>query len=352
VVTTVPEAAITAGRVAGASVAIVMTLGSMACGGPDTSGPRDERGNLEVVTTTRGERLDTNGYAVIIDDGAPHAISNSGTVTISNLSTGTLGVELTGLSSNCSVEGDNPRIIAIDAGAVSHTTFQLVCGEVSSAALRFNGGTYATAGDAASFDITDRWTIEAWIKPADLDVVEQHLVSKWGAGFDGAYALYIRDRRVHVSTRIHPKNTTGGSASALVEGEWQHVAVTFSNGSGRIYIDGQLDAAFSGLNVPQITTTPLTLAYLSTFACCYFFGEMDEVRMWNVARSPQEILGAMDRQLLGDEPGLTIYWRLDEGSGDVSSNDAGTGLNLQLGSLPGPDPADPAWSSPGEPQER
>jgi hypothetical protein len=79
---------------------------------------------------------------------------------------------------------------------------------------------------------------------------------------------------------------------------------------------------------------------------------MDEVRIWNVARSPQEILGARDRQLLGDEPGLLVYWRLDEGSGDASSNAAATGLDLQLGSLPGPDPADPAWNSPGEPQER
>ena len=79
---------------------------------------------------------------------------------------------------------------------------------------------------------------------------------------------------------------------------------------------------------------------------------MDEVRIWGVERSPQEIRGAMNRQLLGDEPGLRAYWRLDEGAGDSSDNAAGVGLEMQLGSVAGSDLADPVWSSPGEPQER
>lgn len=348
---TLSEVSEVAQRFAGTALAILIAFGFVACGS-DSSGPENESGELEVSTTTRGLNLDPDGYAITVDGGAPTAIGTSGTITVSDLPTGPIGVELTGRSSNCSVEGDNPRVVSIDAGAVTFETFQLVCGALSNSALRFNGTTHATAGDASSFDLTDRWTIEAWIKPTDLDVVEQHLVSKWGGGIVGAWALYIRDRHVQVSTRINPKNTTGSSVAALVEGEWQHVAVTFANGSARIYINGQIDAAFSGLNVPQITTTPLTLGYSSAFACCFFIGELDEVRIWNVDRSPQEILGAMDRQLLGDEPGLSVYWRLDEGSGDVSANAAGAGLSIQLGSAPGPDQADPAWSSPGEPQER
>ena len=329
----------------------MLAFGGLACGSPDTSGPDDESGTLEVVTSTRGLRLDPDGYAIVLDDGAPRAIGTSGSVTVSDLSTGTLSVELTGLTSNCTVEGDNPRVVSIDANAVSQTTFRLVCGELSDGALRFDGTTYATAGTAPSFDIGDRWTIEAWIRPTNLDVVEQHIVSKWGSGLVGAYGLYVRDRHIHVSTRIDPKNTTGASATTLVEGEWQHVAVTFAHGAGRIFINGQIDAAFP-LNTPQNTSTPLTIAYASAFTCCFFIGEIDEVRIWTVERTPQEILGARDRQLLGDEPGLRVYWRLDEGSGDVASDAAGLGLNLQLGSLPGPDPADPTWSSPGEPQER
>lgn len=161
VVTTVSEATKALRRFAGASLATLVVFGNGACGGSDSSGPEDESGELDVTTSTRGLRLDPDGYAIIVDDGAPLAIGTSGTVTVSDLPTGPLGVELSDRASNCSVEGDNPRVVAIDAGAVARTTFQLVCGELSRAALRFNGTTYAFAADASSFDLTDRWTIEA-----------------------------------------------------------------------------------------------------------------------------------------------------------------------------------------------
>ena len=340
----------------GSSVAAIsfaaVVLSSAACGSSPPPAP-DPPGTLEIVTATRGERLDPDGYAIHVDGGvAGRGIATSGRITIANLQPDVLGVELTGQSSNCTVIGDNPRVVSIESGRTTRTTFELVCGEISVSALTFDGSAFAYAGDAPAFDLTDTWTIEAWIKPADLSVVEQHLVSKWGAGLVGAWSFYIRDRRLQVSTRIDPKNTTGGAGSDLVEGKWQHVAATFSNGAGRIYVDGELDAAFTGLNVPQITATPVTVGYVEAFVCCFFVGEIDEVRIWGVERSPQEILGAMNRQLLGDEPGLRVYWRLDDASGDTANSATGSGLDLRLGSAAGVDPSDPTWSGPGEPQER
>ena len=79
-------------------------------------------------------------------------------------------VELTGQTSNCTVIGDNPRVVAVDAGETARTTFEVVCGEVSRAALLFDGGSYADAGDAPAFDITTSWTIEA-CEPATLRCV-------------------------------------------------------------------------------------------------------------------------------------------------------------------------------------
>jgi hypothetical protein len=339
-------------RITGVTATLLAGAAVLGAGcGSDSAGPGDSTGDLEILTSTHGVRLDPDGYLVTVDGTPPAPIATTGSVTVSGLTVGPLGVELSDLSGNCSVEGENPRIVVIDVGAIARTTFELVCGDLSKGALFFNGATYAWAGDASVLDLTDNWTIEAWVKPADLGFVEQHLVSKWGTGRLGAYALYIRDRRIQVSTRIDPKNTTGASIARLVEGEWQHVAVTVSNGSARILIDGRIDNAFGGLNTPQVTTSPLTLGYAWAFDCCYFHGEMDEVRVWKVQRSLQEIRGAMHRQLLGDEAGLVAYWRLDEGSGDSSVDDSGSGPALRLGSTSGPDPADPAWTAPGRPIE-
>ncbi len=51
----------------------------------------------------------------------------------------------------------------------------------------------------------------------------------------------------------------------------------------------------------------------------YFSGTLDEVRIWNVARSQEEIRAAMNTSLTGQELGLVAYWNFDDGTAkDVS----------------------------------
>jgi len=45
---------------------------------------------------------------------------------------------------------------------------------------------------------------------------------------------------------------------------------------------------------------------------------MDEVRIWNRARSADEITADMDHRLTGAEPGLVGYWHVDEGAGEIA----------------------------------
>ena len=46
-----------------------------------------------------------------------------------------------------------------------------------------------------------------------------------------------------------------------------------------------------------------------------FTGKIDEFRMWNVARSAQDIADNYKLILTGDEPGLVVYYHFDDGSG-------------------------------------
>ena len=53
----------------------------------------------------------------------------------------------------------------------------------------------------------------------------------------------------------------------------------------------------------------------------FFHGDIDEVRIWNVARSRENIGGAMNRTLIGKESGLIGYWTFDDGGAkDLSGN--------------------------------
>jgi hypothetical protein len=57
----------------------------------------------------------------------------------------------------------------------------------------------------------------------------------------------------------------------------------------------------------------------------YFNGEFDEIRIWNVARSAEEISSNMNRRLTGTEPGLVAYWNFDEGSSSLANDSSGNG---------------------------
>jgi hypothetical protein len=53
----------------------------------------------------------------------------------------------------------------------------------------------------------------------------------------------------------------------------------------------------------------------------YFQGDLDEIRIWNVARSPEDIRAAMNKRLTGKQPGLVVNWTFDDGTAkDFSTN--------------------------------
>ena len=65
----------------------------------------------------------------------------------------------------------------------------------------------------------------------------------------------------------------------------------------------------------------------------FFDGMIDEVRLWNVARSSQEIQSAMNGTLTGQEPGLVAYWNFEGDSAQDRSphgNDGGLLDNARI----------------------
>ncbi len=227
-------------------------------------------------------------------------------------------------------------------------------------ALEFEGAQATETPDADDLDLTTTFTIEMWIKPYDATGSLQHLVSKWGSGVDASYHLGISeddgqfvlvDGFLQLGTRSAGANSFLVSTDVLTDSVWQHVAATFDNGEGRLYIDGQLDTVQAGLRVPQISPTLVSLGRqksLDGFIGKYYSGVMDEVRIWSVARTAAEIVSSKDISLTGNEPGLVAYWSMDEGSGDIALDAAVNIHDMRLGDALGPDGADPTWVTPGK----
>jgi hypothetical protein len=96
-----------------------------ACGDDDPSGPAQTAITVNVAST--GSPADPDGYLVSIDAGPPEEVGANGSVTFEDLASGGHTVLLDGVAANCTVEGDNPRTVTVDAGETAETTFNVTC---------------------------------------------------------------------------------------------------------------------------------------------------------------------------------------------------------------------------------
>ncbi len=104
-----------------------------------------------------------------------------------------------------------------------------------------------------------------------------------------------------------------------------------------LFIDGNFVANNGGQGVKNIIgSSDANLAIGATaWGVEFFAGNIDEVSLWNVARTETEIRETMYHQPTGNEIGLIGNWRFDEGTGttasDISSNHtSGTLINGPL----------------------
>lgn len=106
-------------------------------------------GGITIVTTTAGDILDPNGYAVAVDQGAAQPIGDNASITVGGLAAGNHTVVLSDVDAHCSVAGDNPRTVPVSAGDVAVVTFAVAC------AGSVQQWTAVTSGTKA--DLIDVW---------------------------------------------------------------------------------------------------------------------------------------------------------------------------------------------------
>jgi hypothetical protein len=113
----------------------------------------------------------------------------------------------------------------------------------------------------------------------------------------------------------------------LPSNQWTHVAATFSGATGTaaLYTNGVLANEVTNLLGRQIrqTSLPLVLGWTPTFPDTYASGFLDEVRVWAVARTANDIMTDLGCMLTGVEPGLSGYWSF---ASDTFEDGSGHGL--------------------------
>lgn len=212
-------------------------------------------------------------------------------------------------------------------------------------ALNFSNTANTNIILATNIQLLDSFTIETWIYPeqkADFaTIIGNKSPGIASPGYFFAVNTYATsDGRLMFETQ----NSNNATINSVTWNQWQHVAITWNGSLMRMYINGVWQAITDSINTNlQFSPSPCYVgdipAYLGNGN---FLGNMDELRVWNYARSQQEIADRMFCQLSNAEPGLITYYQFNEGIAaganagitilpDMSgSNNTGTLVNFGL----------------------
>lgn len=189
--------------------------------------------------------------------------------------------------------------------------------------LDFDGlDDYVNIPDHPSLDLATELTLEAWMYlkgPTLVNFNESLLRKNNNYGIVGAVTYTSFQGQVHLASEpvSPPQRLVSTQKPCWFEGRWVHVAMSYKSGDWRLYINGELDVTRTDVSGPLRTTSdPLQIgAWGRAQLSAQFNGKVDEVRVWNIVRSPEEIQAKLFTPLNGNEPGLVGYWPMNEGSG-------------------------------------
>ncbi len=197
---------------------------------------------------------------------------------------------------------------------------------IEDTALALNGkGSYVEINDSEILNnISEQVTVSAWFKCTEYPKDYAPIISKTNTWFtefksrtfflnlknDGTLEFAAAPKgESHVS--LFPSNYI------IQPNTWTHIAgvVDTKNDTIKLIIDGNeiAKAHFKGIHAIYNSNVPLRIGwtYEEFSGYSHVNGFIDEVRVWNIARSTEDIRADMHKHVNGNEHGLVGYWKFD-----------------------------------------
>lgn len=182
--------------------------------------------------------------------------------------------------------------------------------------LSFDGSNdHVICGNSTSVQITgNKITLEAWIYPTSwkTNVWEGNIVNKEAPG--AGYMLRAgASGKLNFNLGSGPWNELTSSAAVLTLNTWQHVAGTYDGSYMRIYVNGNLTDSIAKSIIISNATSNLCIGEGLFYSGRHFPGKIDEVRVWNVARTKSEIQSQMNAEFCTVPSGVKAYYTFNQG---------------------------------------
>ncbi len=168
------------------------------------------------------------------------------------------------------------------------------------------------------FPTPEEMTIEAWIRTRQNSTGT--IVAWKDKAGDGESSMFrVQNGKLQYGEWYRSTWKELNSSQSVCTGIWTHVALVRKGSEARLYING-VESDSSTMNTTAACTTDnLRIGVLAEVWSECFDGNIDEVRIWSVARTADEIKQNFNRELDGTETALEGYWKFDGNTIDSSS---------------------------------
>lgn len=142
-------------------------------------------------------------------------------------------------------------------------------------------------------NLNSTFTISSWIRNSNTSVVRSFIAK--GTDYD------LKLNAAHMVEFSWNNAIQITSTTALLDSKWHQVAITYSGNNAMLYIDGVLDKTVSSLPVPSATTARFSIGGIynnKSSITAPFLGDIDEVRIWNVALSNNQLKYLMNQEMV------------------------------------------------------
>ena len=140
-----------------------------------------------------------------------------------------------------------------------------------------------------------KFSVAAWFKTSNDYNTDAFIVNKAGASDNMNYGIWM------TSTEAIRGGFETASGSAFYatsplsysDGQWHYAVVTFDGSAIGLYIDGLLVASKTASASPDSGgDEPIRMGANSQSSSNYFIGNVDEIRIWKNALTPQQVIDA------------------------------------------------------------
>ncbi|TYA55270.1 HYR domain-containing protein, partial [Formosa maritima] len=278
--------------------------------------------NIQVTLTAdddNGNSVDCTFNVHFDDQTASIAIAQNVTVLLDANGNGTL----------TAAQVDNGSSDACGAVTLSVNQSSFDCDDISTpgfSALFTNGPDVINMGNSTALEVSNALSIEAWIYPTGTGSIPYGgiIVNKEG---EYEIARYPDGSIQWAITNTNPNWVFINSGGIAPLNQWTHVAFTYNGIVAKTFINGSLVHSLpaTGTIYDNNPDDNFRIGGRTPSQNQYFNGQIDEVRVWNIALSDIQVSQQYNTQLIGNEAGLIGYWSLDEGIGNITTDKTSNG---------------------------